>query len=208
MSLRDQLLAKGLVSKKKAKQTDRALKSERRAAQGARKKKRELQREAEAARALEAEAAEQARRALAEAQRDRQAEVERPLRVRNLLLGNRMPLGRGQRFWHRTPHGTTIAETQVSSGLAQRLRSGDVALAWLAEHTGRSDATQGTVVAVPRRAAEAIRELQPEVVLFLVDDREGLAAPELGFHQRTWEPDLRARRATSADLRRAAESPD
>lgn len=196
MSLRDQLIAKGLVSKKKARKVDRQSKAERKAAQGARQKKKQRQREALAAQEAERLAAESQRREAARSRQAAREAVERPLRIRNLLLGNRLTLGRGQRFWHRSPSGRTLGELQLSSGLARQLRSGDAALAWL-EHR-----SHGQVVAIPKRTAQAVAELDPSVLLFFVEDPTGLGATDLGFHERTWEPDLAARRATDADLAR------
>ena len=196
MSLRDQLVAKGLVSKKKARQLNREQKEERRQAQASRKKKKHLQREAAAQAAAEAEAKEQQRR---EARRATQAErdaLEQRLQVRNIVLGNRMPLGRAQRFFHRGPDGRTVVASQVSSGLAFKLRCGEAALARL-DHP-----TWVEVVAVPRRAAERLHALAPDQLLFFVEDPTGLSAPDLQFHQRDWEVELGPHRATAEDLAR------
>lgn len=196
-SLRDQLVSKGLVSKKKAKQANRELKAQRKAAQGARKAKKVAQREAAAAREAEAAAAEQVRREqVAARSREREA-LEQRLRLRNLLLGNRMPLGRGQRFWHLSVDDPArLSEAQVSSGLAQKLRCGEAALARLDQRTGPE------VVAIPRRTAAAVQEIEPGAILFFVENATGLGVPELEFHRRDWEPELRARRATEADVER------
>ncbi len=188
MSLRDQLLAKGLVSKKRAREIDRQARDERKAEQGARKRLKDLEREARER--GEAEARAEHERRLAE-RREREASrevAERALRVRNLLAGNRLRPGRGQRFWHRSPDGLRLQEIEVSSGMAYQLRAGEVALAAF-DH-----GTWSEVLPIPARAAEKLEALAPELILFWVKDTSGLSDPALRFHARDWAPDLRARR--------------
>ena len=116
-SLRDQLLAKGLVSKKQAQRVDRELKDERRAEQAIRKSKFELRTEEAATRAAaEAEAAAR-RKAERDARETRKEAVERELRVRNLLAGNRLRPGRGQPFWHRSFDGRQALRIEVNQEL-------------------------------------------------------------------------------------------
>ena len=196
MSLRDQLVAKGLVSKKRAAKLERQLKHERRAQQGSRKKKRQIDAEAEASRreAAERESAERlaARRAREAA---RQA-AEHTLRIRNLLVGNRLRPGRGHRFWHRSVDGRHLAEADVSSGVAFQLRCGEVALAHL-DHSRWSE-----VICIPRAAALKLKDLAPDRLLFFVDDPSGISAPDLAFRRRDWDTELGPHRATDADLER------
>lgn len=188
MSLRDQLLAKGLVSKKRARQLDREQKRERRTDQGSREKQAKLERE-ERERAEAEAAAEKARRIRERKEREAVKEAaERALRVRNLLAGNRLRPGKGQRFWHRSADGTRIEEIEVSSGLAFQLRCGEVALASF------SHGTWHEVIPIPARAAEKLEALAPELILFWVKDAAGLSDPALRFHSRDWAPDLRAHR--------------
>src|SRR5690606_9409776 len=130
-SLRDQLLAKGLVSKKDAQRVGRELKHERKKDQASRKSKAELEAEERAARAAEAE---RARAELAARRRESEAKrvaEERPRRARDLVAGNRVRPGRGQPFFHRLPDGRHLGRIEVSSGTAYRLRCGELALAWL-----------------------------------------------------------------------------
>ncbi|HHO52960.1 MAG TPA: DUF2058 family protein [Deltaproteobacteria bacterium] len=196
MSLRDQLLAKGLASKKQARKIERELKAKRRAEQGSRRRQRELERQRIERAEAERQAAEEARRAERAERAERQAIAERALRIRNVLLGNRLRPGQGQRFWHRSPDGTHLSELQVSSGMAYKLRCGEVAIAQL-DHRGWSEA-----VLIPTAAAEKLRKLAPELILFSVEDTSGLSAPELAFHQRDWPTELGPHRATEADLAR------
>lgn len=189
MSLRDQLLAKGLVSKKDAQRAGRELKEERRHAQGSRKAKSEVAREERQARAEEAERSRAeivARRQEQEAQR---IALELPRRVRDLIRGNRLRPGKGQAFFHRGPDGRHLVRTEVSSGTAYRLRCGELALAWL-----QRGADDGEVVVIERSAADKLLELDATRVLFLVTDTTGISDPSEAFAQRTWEPDLRPHR--------------
>lgn len=189
MSLRDQLLAKGLVSKKDAQRVGRELKEERRQAQGQRRSKSELEAEERAARAEEAERARAEVLARRQEQEARRIALELPRRVRDLVRGNRIRPGRGQAFFHRGPDGVHLARTEVSSGTAYRLRCGELALAWLRPSSG-----DGEVVVIPRVTAERLLEIDPGAVLFLVSDTAGISDPAEAFAPRTWEPDLRAHR--------------
>ncbi len=195
MSLRDQLLAKGLVTKKKAQQADRALKSERKRKQADKKKKRVL-----AAEAASAESAATAERERALRQRRVEHQIareadERTLRVRNLISGNRVQPGRGHRFWHRDAKGTHLLAMSVSTGVARELRSGAMGIAAL------DLGTRIDYVVVRGTAARTLWELAPAVVVFWFADTAGVSDPDNAFLPELPEPDLRARRATAADLR-------
>ena len=195
-SLRDQLVAKGLTSKKRARKASRELKAQRKAEQGSRKKKREAEAEAAAAEAAEAEAERTERLAQRKAREATRDAAEHALRVRNLLAGNRVRPGSGHRFWHRSLDGRHLQEMQVSSGMAYQLRCGEVALAHF-DH-----GTWSETVLLPKRAALKLHALAPQLLLFFVEDATGLSAPDLAFHQRTWDPEFGPRRATAADLER------
>ncbi|MCB9685167.1 MAG: DUF2058 family protein [Alphaproteobacteria bacterium] len=189
MSLRDQLLAKGLVSKKDAQRAGRELKEERRHAQGSRKAKSELAREERQARAEEAVRTRAETVARRQEQEAKRIAAELPRRVRDLIRGNRVRPGKGQPFFHKGPDGRHLLRTEVSSGTAYRLRCGELALTWLERGTD-----DGEVVPIPRAAAEKLLELDPSRVLFLVTDTAGISDPDEAFAQRTWEPDLRPHR--------------
>ncbi len=197
MSLRDQLVAKGLVSKKRARKVEREIKQERKQAAAHRPKKRDLEREAEARQAAEAEAADAARRAAHEARQAAREARERALQVQNLLKGNRLALGRGHRFWFRRPASPRVSEVQLSSGLAHQLRAGEAALALLVHPTGDEE-----VVAIPKSAAKRLQQLAPHQIAFFVQDTTGISAPDLALHQRDWEAELGPRRAREGDLER------
>jgi len=194
-SLRDQLLQKGLVDKKRKRRIERELREERKQSQGERKTKREL--EAEAAAAAEAERHARAAEKAAERQQQREREeaMQRRLRARNLVLGNRVNPGRGHRFFYPKPDGR-IGEVEVSSGVAFQLRCGEVALAQL------DDAALDEVFVVQRKAALALHEVAPDRLRFFVADPDGVSAPDLAFHQRDWPVELGPHKATDDDLAR------
>lgn len=201
MSLRDALLAKGLVSKKDAKRVERELAEQRRAEQGQQRRKHELQAEEEARRQAEEQARQQAlveRRRLAEAQR---VDAERRLQVLQLLTGNRQRPGTGQAFWHRSADGRRLVRTTVSSGTAFQLRCGELAIAALDRGLGPE------YVVIPKRTALRLEGLAPEVLVFFVSDPSGLSDPALRFAEPLGEPSLRPHRATEADLRRLRGAP-
>ncbi len=192
MSLRDQLLAKGLASKKDVQRVERQLKHERREAQGSRRSQSEVEAERQAAARAEAEAKAEALR-----QQRRQAEahrlaVERELRARDLVAANQVRRGAGQPWWYRRADGT-IGRTEVSSGVAHQLRCGELALAELARASGTE------VVALRREAALRLLDVAPERLLVFVRDTAGISDPSERFLERS-EPSLRPRRATPADL--------
>jgi uncharacterized protein YaiL (DUF2058 family) len=206
VSLRDQLVAKGIVSKKDARRVDRQLKDERRAEQGSRPRKSATEAEARA----RAKAEEEARRAAKLAERReieaRREAAELALRVKNLIEGNRLRPGSGQPFWHRsfelTSEGPTLGRhllrLDVSSGTAWQLRSGEASIAALAVRGGTEYAI------VPRKTALVLKEIAPAHLVFHNDEAEGLSDPDLDFLRRQWEPSLAAHRARPEDLARGA----
>lgn len=194
-SLRDQLLSKGLVDKKRKRKIDRELRDERKQSQGSKRRKKELEREAaaEAQARREADLSERAER-----RREQQAkadQMQRRLRARNLVLGNRVAPGRGHRFFYVKPDGH-IGETMVSSGVAFQLRCGEVALAQL------DDPALNEVFVIKRKAAQELAAFAEDRLRFFVAEPEGLAAPDLAFHQRDWAVELGPHKATAEDLAR------
>ena len=194
-SLRDQLLKKGLVDKKRKRRIERELREERKQTQGARLSKRELETEAEQAEQAHRESVAAERAERRQVQREKAEAMQRRLRARNLVLGNRVASGRGQRFFYPKTDGR-IGEIEVSSGIAFQLRCGEAALAEL------EDGPIEQVFVVRRRAALALREIAPHCVRFFVTEPEGLDAPDLAFHRRDWPVELGPHKATAADLQR------
>ncbi len=200
VSLRDQLLAKGLASKKDVQRVERELKHDRRDQQGARKPKSVLEAEQRAQAQAEAAAREEQRRLQRLEAAARRDAVEHELRARNLIDAHRTRRGTGQPWWLRTPEGT-LERTDVSSGVAQQLRAGEVALVRLVRASGDD------VVVLPREAALRLLAFAPERVLFLVRDTTGISDAAERFLARSWEPSWSARRATPADLERFRRKP-
>lgn len=199
MSLRDQLLAKGLVSKKQARKVDRELKEARLSEQASRKSKSEVAAEEAARRAAE-EAQVVARRLAERAAREAETSAaERELRVRNLVTGNRLRPGRGQLFWHRSFDGRQALRIEVSTGMAFELRSGEAGIAALVRSWEGADLEY---VVISRKAALALAEVAPEHLVFFVADATGISEPDHAFLERRWEATLKPRRATRGDLER------
>lgn len=192
LSLRDQLLAKGLASKRDAQRVERELQQSRRAQQGNRRSKSELeaeQRAAEQAALQEQARARAERRAAADAAREAWM---RGVRARDLVAAHRQRRGSGQPWWIRRPDGT-VERTEVSSGVAHELRAGTSALVELARASGVE------LVVVPAEVARRLAEIAPERIVVWVTDTVGISDPAERFLERT-EPTLRPRRATPHDL--------
>jgi uncharacterized protein YaiL (DUF2058 family) len=190
VSLRDQLVAKGLASKKDAQRVNRELKAERRADQAQRKSKSELEAEAEALRAEAERQQLEQKRAEREAQQQARNEVERTLQVRSLLKDNKLRTGSGQPFWHKGIDGQQLLRMEVSSGIAYQLRCGQAGIAAL-KHKEWLD-----YVVIPAATVHRLRELAPELVVFFVDDVTGISEPENRFLERKWDTSLRPHRFT------------
>jgi uncharacterized protein YaiL (DUF2058 family) len=200
VSLRDQLVAKGIVSKKDARKVDRELKEQRRAEQGSRKRKSATEREARARAEAEAEARREERIAERRELDARREVAERALRVKNLIEGNRLKTGTGQAFWHRSLDGRLLLRLDVSSGTAWQLRSGEASIVAV-ERLGAVD-----YAVIPRRAALVLQDIAPERLVFHHPDPmapegpDGLDDPSLDFLRREWEPSLAAHRARPGDV--------
>lgn len=188
MSLRDQLLAKGLVSKKKARKSDQDKRKQRKKDQGNQKRKHVLVAEEAASKKAarqEREARRLAERAKREAQR---AAYERVLRIRQILGANQVRVGGPLPFFYLGLDGRTVHRLQVSEAQARALRNGDLAIAAHAM-SGRV-----TVAVLVRRAAEKLQHVAPEVLVHFHPDSTGVSSPDLAVTARSWEPDLRAHR--------------
>jgi len=200
VSLRDQLLKKGLVSGKRARKLDRDEKRVRKAEQGARRRKNVLDREQQLAAERAEAVALEARRAARAAQRIAEQQLTRTLKLRNLLARGVRP-GRGKRFFHRSHDGTRVVSVPVSSGVAFQLRCGQAAIAWSPEAPGGA-----RYVVLPRRAAAELDALAPALLVFFVRDATGISDADLAFHDRTWESEIGPHRATADDLERLRET--
>ncbi len=193
MSLRDQLLKAGLVSKKDARRAEQERRRQEQKRRG-RQEKKKVREAREAAR----RAAEERERveALARARREhaRVARLhERALRIRQLIRAHELKAGGPVRYFHRGVGGA-IHAMQVSAGTARLLARGRVAVVAL------DLGTRIRYALVPDRVAAQLAELSDKVVVHWV--RDGGEGEEEAAPARDWAPDLRARRATPEDIAR------
>lgn len=188
-SLRDQLVAKGLASKKRAKRVSRELRDERKAQQGSRRKKKVEAREAKAREAEERAAQQAERREAREASRGEREAREHVLRVRQIVVGNRLGARGPVPFHHRRGEGTLVGTLQVPVATARDLRVGRAAIAGFADDHGR-----WSYHVVSERAAAKLAELAPEVLLHHVGDLDHLADPSQALSPRDWPAELGPRR--------------
>ncbi len=193
MSLRDQLLAKGLVSEKRAKQIARELKDERKSDQSSRDAKRV--REAEEAKARE-ESAATALAARLEARRVAQAEIEAResvLRVRQIVQANRVGAKGPIPFHHKRVDGPGIGLLWLSEGAARDLRAGRLGIAGYRREDGSAEH-----FVVTERAAQKLAEVAPAALVHWVTDSEHFSDPSQSLMRREWETSLRPHRVREA----------
>lgn len=189
MSLRDALLAKGVVSKKDAERVNRELRDARKAAQGSKSGKRETeaQRAAEeaAARAAAKASKDEARRTAAEA-REAHESVHR---IRQVVMGNRLG-GRGPiPFYYREGDGPVLRRLWLKEAVARDLRNGAAAICGFQHEDGTWEHH-----VVTRRAAEKLATFAPQCVAHFVPDGAHLRDPAESLMIRTWESGLGGRR--------------
>lgn len=186
MSLRDQLMAKGLVSKKRARSIDRELKQDRKKKQSQRRKKKQVEREQQAA-AEAAQEAERARRAaLRRAAEEAEAAARLATRIRTIVLGNRVHSRGKQAYRFRAVDGRTVLRMHISERVAWKLRAGEAAIAAM-ERTLGGDLDYHVISA---GAARELLDLAPRRVVHFVQDTEGISAPEERFLEPDWEISL------------------
>ncbi len=188
MSLRDQLVAKGLASKKQARDTNRALKKDRKSRQGSKDRKAARRAEAEAA-AAEAQAqAEAARVAARDADRAAREAHEHVYRVRQIIEAHRLG-GRGPiPFHHRIAGRTVLGRLSLREAIVRDIRLGRAAVAGYTD-----DAGEPVVRIVGRKAILRLREIAPEALWHVVDE------PRLDDRsedplRKDWEPSVRPHR--------------
>jgi uncharacterized protein YaiL (DUF2058 family) len=197
MSLRDQLLAKGLVSKKSKQRAERELKRQRKKGQGERRRKKDVaaddvQTKAEARASRDAQRREQ--RQLQEVQR---AASEHQQRLRQIIDGNRLGFRGPVPYRYVGPDQRRIFTCSLSSLVAELLRRGEAAVV-----VSPDDPEQHTIVRA--QAARKLRELgHADLIAVFHEDSNGLSDPSERFLPRPDEhspPDLRARKATREDV--------
>lgn len=184
-SLRDQLLAAGLVSARDRQRVERELKEERRQRQGRCEARASVEARQEATRCAREE--EERRLRLAERQARRSAEeaAARDLQVTHLLCHHALrSTGGPQRFWHRTVDGTHCHRLDLSERTAFDVRAGRAGIGALPLH-GDVD-----YVVVAREIVQRVRAALPGRIVFWNET----APPEDDPSERLWEPDeVRAR---------------
>lgn len=190
MSLRDQLLAKGLVSKKRAKHIDRELKQERKKKQSSRKKKKHLERERQAAIEAERQAELARKQELRRKANEAREAAHLATRVRSLVLGNRIASRGTVPYWHRTVGGRELRRLSISEKVAWKLRAGEAAIA--AIEKGIAGDVDYHVISAS--AARELLELAPERVVTFVRDTTGISQPDEAFLDADWEISLRPHR--------------
>jgi uncharacterized protein YaiL (DUF2058 family) len=180
MSLRDQLIAKGLASKKDGRRVEQELRDKQRHEQGSRKRASAL---AAAQKAAARDAEERALRLRAEARQaraqEREAE-ERRNQFRQIVRGNQVRSRGSVRFHFRALDARSIKRMELSERVAWTLRAGEAAIVALVE-----DDRPHEYVVVSVGAARRLEELRPGCVVFVqpastsaVDPADGLWRPE------------------------------
>jgi uncharacterized protein YaiL (DUF2058 family) len=185
VSLRDALLAKGLVSEKRARELGREAKEQRRQEQAQRKGKKET--EAEAAKAArEAKERQVAEREAARAARAAvHDEHEHRHRVRQIVLAHRLGARGRVPFHHRIGDTGRIGCLYVPEAVARDLRAGRLAIAAFQ----RDDGTWEHHV-IQERAAEKLATIEPSALVHFVRDRDHLTDPAENVLVRDWESSL------------------
>ena len=182
MSLRDQLLAKGLVSKKDVRKANQQSKKQRKQDQGSKRRDSAIEAEQKAAKKAAREAKQAAKleaRRKIEASRDA---YERALQIRNTILGNRVTSRGDHPFFFRATDGQTVLRMKVQRSTAQQLANGALAIVAL-DLGNRYD-----YVLVGRHVAEKLEEL--EAPGLIVHWARGEADSGEGLLDRDWEPSL------------------
>lgn len=187
MSLRDQLMKSGLVSKKRAQKLDREQKQDRKKSKGQKKSKKQQRREAEAAqRQAEVQRAEDL--AARGARRKEADRYERALNRRKLVLKCILKGAGKIQFHHKDRSGAFLKMMRVNARLAGQLQRGSAGIIALSVPKGLA------YVPVSRSAIDVLLKESPEDVVFFVRDTSDLGSPENGFSPRDWPPDFRAHR--------------
>lgn len=160
MSLRDSFLKAGLVKEKDLRKLEQQLRQEQKVAQGNQQRKSVLEAQAreEAERQrLEAEAA------LIERRREARLREQQTLALmssRQILRSHQVRFRTGpQKFWFRSPKPPEIWRMDLPERVAYEILCGRMAVAWC-------DDAQPEAVVVDRDAAERVRAIRPELILF------------------------------------------
>ncbi len=186
MSLREQLLKAGVVSKKDVKKAEQDLKLERRNAQAHKRPASELRAEEQARREAAEEAVRQKKATERAAREAAKAEHERLWQIRQIIDKNAIRSRGKVRYHFRKPDGY-VGRVEVSDGVAWKLRCGEAAVALRA---AVRDGEEERIVLISAAAARRLAEVAPEAVMHLVVDTSKLGAKEDEFLAPDWEISL------------------
>ena len=195
MSLRDQLLAKGLATKKDARKANRDLKKKRKQKQAKREKRNVLEaRERDSAQA--AQSKKQEERQIARKEREAEREVgEQSLRVKQIIMGNRIA-HQGRTIFHfKKSCKRRIGRLEVSEKVAWMLRCGEAAIARYKDNGAEVHAV------VSAKAARRVLEIETEAILFFTEDTAGISEADEAFLKPTWESSLHPHRVRHGDAK-------
>lgn len=187
MSLRDLLVANGVASKKDATQANRALKEQRKAEQGQRKRHSAQEAEARAAKAAEEAAAIQRRGEIRRAQDRAEQLLAARQQIFSLMRAHELRARGPIRFYHPDIQRRFILFKEIDLKTAKILRKGAAAIAGF-DHGGQVEYR-----IVGSYAAERIREIRPEAVVFWVHGDSPHDVSE-EFLEPEWDISLRPHR--------------
>ena len=188
MSLRDQLLAKGLATKKDARKANRDLKKKRKQQQSKREKRSIVE-----ARARETAASHQNQKRTERQQARREREEAREganleLRVRQIIQGNQIRHQGRTLFHFKKRCGLKLGRLEVSEKVAWMLRCGEAAIA------GYVERQREVYVVISAKAARRIADIDSKAIVFFTTDSSGISAADQAFLKPTWESSLRPHR--------------
>lgn len=187
MSLRDQLLAKGLVSKKQASKVNRELKKKRKQKQSKRDKRRDVE-ALESKQQAEARDAKQAERVEARQQREAARDVhEQRVRALQIVEGNQIRHQGRTHFHFKRVCGRRIGRLEVSEKVAWMLRCGEAAIAV-------PDVDTESYVVITGKAASKLKSVSPQNVVFFTENTKGISEPDEAFLVRRWDMSLKPHR--------------
>ncbi|MDP2317327.1 MAG: DUF2058 family protein [Pseudomonadota bacterium] len=170
MNLRDQFLKAGIVSKKDAEAAARDVRKGQKVQQGNQEAKRVLEQREAAARVAELAAKETERLARRKEAEERARRETVLWQGRQILRAHRVRYRAGpQRFYHRSPDGKEAWKLYLPERLAEDLRRGRGAVAWI------DGGTEPEIVLVDAESAARVAEIRPELILFW---NRGLSDPD------------------------------
>lgn len=188
MSLRDQLLSKGLATKKQARKNNRDARRDRKQRQG-RRDKSSVERAEQAAQAKHSK--EEAKEQKASQRRAREEETsakEQGERVRQMIEANKITAPGRTSFYHRRLNSGSIRRMELSPKICWMLRCGEAGVA------GYKVGDREVYQVVPKKAALRIRTLSEATLVFLVEDTNGISEPDEAFLVKKWDASLQPHR--------------